>query len=79
MTTKPTIVCVMRALSPTRTDLPATIYTRGRSGKPTFVKQQHLTPEVRRALGDDLRAYFDADFIDGTWFVGRRLPCQLSW
>lgn len=79
MTTTPSIVCVMRALSPTKTDLPATIYTRGRTGRPAFVKQQPLTPETRAALGDELRGYFEADYIDGTWFVGRRLPHQLSW
>ena len=70
MKAKPTIVKVMRALSPDDTPLPATIYPKTGAHK----EHQFLSPEQRQALGDDLFGYFTAERIDGRWWLGERLP-----
>lgn len=62
-------VCVMRAISHAGTELPATVYAYGK--KP---KMQYLNRDTKQALGGDLRGYFEAEVINGVYFLGRRLP-----
>lgn len=64
------VVKVMRGLSNSDSpEPPAVVYDRnGRT------EQQHLSPEVRAALSGDVAGYFEAERIDGRWWIGKRLP-----
>lgn len=62
------VVKVVAGLSRNRI-LPVTIHARG--GK--FVKRQYLSPEQRAQMGEDIAAYFEAEWINGRWWLGKRL------
>lgn len=40
---------------------------------------QFLNPETRKAMGDDLKAYFNAGRIGNIWFVGERQHGGWNW
>lgn len=65
-----TIVKVMRALSADGKPLPATIYEKG----PRRIRQQMLSPKAEAALGFDLAAHFEAEDLNGQFWLGARLP-----
>lgn len=64
------VVKVVPPLSPDRDKLPALVH--GRHG--AHLESQHLSPAVKAELGGDLFAYFEAERIDGRWWIGTRLP-----
>lgn len=35
-----------------------------------------ITPEITAALAGDPKGYFEAEFIDGQWVIGRRVGEQ---
>lgn len=64
------VVKVMAPLGENASDRPATVYARG--GKNT--QRMHLSPEAKVALGGDLFGFFEAELVDGHWWLGKRLP-----
>ena len=68
--TRTAVVKVMRGFGPEPdSPVPAVILTR--QGKE---ERQYLSRETTDALGQDMAGYFEAEKIDGRWWIGQRLP-----
>lgn len=64
------VVKVMMPLGENAAERPALVFDRrGRRAQ-----NIHLSPETRAAIGGDLFGYFEAEMIDGQWWIGKRLP-----
>lgn len=69
---KPTIavVKVIRGFGKSLDDpVPAIVLTR--KGQK---EEQYLSPDTVAAMGDQIVAYFEAEKVDGKWWIGQRLP-----
>tara|TARA_R110000868_G_scaffold109725_2_gene297999 strand:+ start:5420 stop:5659 length:240 start_codon:yes stop_codon:yes gene_type:complete len=64
------IVCVKRGLSASQDAAPSLIYSRGNRQQ----RRQYLSRDTMAALGDDLHGYFEAEMVQGLWWLGNRLP-----
>ena len=38
--------------------------------------EQALPDEALKALGDDVKGYFEAEYSDGTWHIGKRVEVR---
>jgi len=38
--------------------------------------EQALPDEVLKALGDDVKGYFEAEYSDGMWLIGKRVEAR---
>lgn len=60
-----------------RPDAPRNWATVSSRNHPAY--RQYLSPATMEALGTDVVAYFEAELIGKTWFIGARLPFDLGW
>ena len=67
-----TIVKVQLPLVTNIAETPALVYGEGH----LFMTQQVLDAETLKAMENDVKAFFEAAFVNGKWKIGKRVAYQ---